>query len=348
MSIYATMKQGIRATGNLDKYEFRASRYGAFDLFMRQMSDPNAIISAEMKEKFWNSIGHTFQVPVFQYDGDVAVSVGQARSLVVNDAENNTAMVTVTPVTYGFGFTMYPTLYHNNEFGYQADFQKKMIKHLNKLAGLLDSACVTSLSTNKTKVLANSLGYSFASSKLTSTFAKREHLLGSLDPMMASNDFYDQMYVLGDMGLYDLVQQLKQSGVYNAINKQNEYMNKTLMFSNRVVPASTDCIKGFAVNAGSVGILFRVDRESLYGTKSRTGREWSVETLPMLDIPVGHMYYESDVDASAVAGDASADMTASHKQHFGFSVDVAIVCSYNSADTTMASPIIEFGVTKEA
>lgn len=336
------MKQNIRATGNLDKYEFRGSRYGALDLFQRQTRAGNGILTQEMIDKFWGSIGHTFQVPVYDAQ-NVTISVGQARSLTVADSENDTNMVVITPVTYSFGFTMYPTLYHNNEFGYQQDFQKKLIKYLNQFGATLDSACITALSAAKTQVIANPLDLTFSAGNiLTATADQRAHILGALDPIMQSNDYYDQLYIVGDLGLYDHINRLKQLGVYNAANKQLEYAGKILGFSNRITAGEGNAFRGFVVNDGSVGILYRVDREALYGTKSRTGREWSVETLPMLDIPVGHMYYEEDVDASTIAGAASADMTASHKQCFGFSVDIALVTPYNSKPTTNAAPIVEF------
>jgi hypothetical protein len=342
MSLVNTMMQNLRVNGNLDKYEYRSSRYGALDLFMRQNNDPNAILTAENRMRFWESIGRTYQIPVFDYDGDVAITVGAARSLTVDDDENTTQLVTITPVTYSFGFTMYPTEYHNNEIGYAADYNKKMIKYINKLGNVLDSACVTKLNTDRTQIIANPIDYTFSSNTLNATAQQRAHLIGALDPIMQSNDFYDQLYVLGDMGLYDHLNKLAQNGLYNATNQQLEYANKILMFTNRITAGSGKAFKGYAVNAGTCGIMFRVDREALYNTKSRTGREWGTSVIPMLNVPCGTMYYESDVDGHSIGGAATADMTATHKQHFGFSVDVALVTSYCSNAATLARPIIEF------
>ena len=64
----------------------------------------------------------------------------------------------------------------------------------------------------------------------------------------------------------------------------------------------------------------------------------------MLNIPVGTYYYESVGDYHAIAGDASADMTRNLKQHYGFAVDIAVVTAYNSAPSTLASPIIKFQI----
>ena len=337
------MLQNVRAKGNLDKYEMRGSRYGAFDLFKKQTDEPTSIITQKMKDEFWGSIGRTFQVPVVDYDGNVTISSGVARSITVADSENTTQLVTITPTTLSFGFTMVPTLYHNNEIDYSLDFYKKMTKYLNALGATLDTMCITALNTNRTLVCGNNLGYTFAAGTevLTGTAADRGHMVGSLEAVMASNDFYGKLHVVGETGLQDLINVLKQSGIYNAVNKQLEYNGMELHFTNRIQATPSYC-KGYAVNEGSVGLLFRVDREALAHTVSRTGYEWDTTVLPMLDIPCGTMYYESDGNYSAIAGAASADMTASHKQHFGFSVDVAVVCAYNSASATNASPILAF------
>ena len=333
MSIVNTALQNIRAKGNLDKYENRASRYGAWELFKQQMSDATPLLSQEQIDRFWSSIGRTFQIPVFDKE-DITISSGVARSLTITDAENTTQLVTVTPVTLSWGFTMYPTLYHNNEFGYMADFEKKMTRSLNALGVTLDTMAVTALTSGKSRVVNQSLGYTWNTSleQIEASLAQKDTLLGALDAMMQANDYYDQLYVVGGMGLKDHVFNLMKYGNYNEVNKTLEYLGKKMMFTNRIVPGSGESYNGFIVNAGSLGVLTRVDREALYGTKSRTGREWGVETLPGFNIPVGTMYYESDVDASSVAGAASADMTASHKQHFGFSLDIAFVTPYNSHD----------------
>lgn len=331
MSIVNTALQNIRAKGNLDKYENRASRYGAWELFRQQMNDATPLLSQEQIDRFWSSIGRTFQVPVYDHE-DITISSGVARSLTISDAENTTQLVTVTPTTLSWGFTMYPTLYHNNEMGYMIDFEKKMTRSLNALGVVLDNMAVTALTAGKSRVVNQSLGYTWntTAEQIEAAAAQKDQFLGALDAIMMADDYYDQLYVLGGMPLRDHIFNLMKYGNNNEVNKTLEYLGKKLMFTNRITLGTNEQYNGFIVNAGSCGVLTRVDRESLYGIKSRTGREWSVEQLPGFDLAVGTMYYESDVDASSVAGAASADMTASHKQHFGFSLDIAFVTPYNS------------------
>ena len=97
----------------------------------------------------------------------------------------------------------------------------------------------------------------------------------------------------------------------------------------------------FAVQRGSLGLLTRFEREAILGTRARTGHEWGIDTLPMINFPVGTYYYESVADYNTIAGAATADMTRNLKEHYGFAVDVAIITPYNSAPTTIANPIVK-------
>ena len=67
----------------------------------------------------------------------------------------------------------------------------------------------------------------------------------------------------------------------------------------------------------------------------------------MLNMPVGTYFYDSVGDYSAIAGAATADMTRTRKEHYGFAVDVAFLTAYNSSPSTLASPILAFNVSSE-
>lgn len=345
MSIVLTRTQNIRPASNLDKYEIRGSRYGALDFFLKDTDGPMSIVTEDLKSKYFRSIGSTVETPVIEYDG--GISIGSSRSITVADSENTSTMQTISSTTYSFGFTMVPTLYHNNEIGYQKDFEKKFWKYVYLLAATIDSACASSLNTNKTQVFANALSYGdpTVSDTVLVDLAKELRILGEVGVMMEANDYFDQLHLVGNGGLQSIVGRLEQLGKFNNENKQLQYLDKILHYTNRIADAEGYGATFYAVNAGSVGILSRVDREALARTRSKNaGYEWDVVTLPILDLPVGTMYYESDGDFSAIGSTASADMTASHKEHFGFSVDLAIFANYNSAIATRANPIMKFAV----
>ena len=69
MSLILSRTQNIRANSGFDKYELRPSRYGGLDFFMAETNSPTGIISKELKDKAFASIGSTLQVPVIDYDG---------------------------------------------------------------------------------------------------------------------------------------------------------------------------------------------------------------------------------------------------------------------------------------
>ena len=138
MSLVLTRIQNIRANSNLDKYEFRPSRYGALDAFLVQSNDPTGILTDELKAKARTSIGNTLETPVIDYDG--GITIGNTRELTIADSENTSRMVTITFATYSFGFTIAPAMYMNNEIGIQRDFETKLMKYIYKLAQTLDEA----------------------------------------------------------------------------------------------------------------------------------------------------------------------------------------------------------------
>ena len=139
MSLIATRLQNWRVQNpELDRNMTRPCEYGALDFFIEQTDAPNSIISQNLRDRAFASIGNTVQVPVINYDGDVTVS--NSRSCVISDAENTSALYTVVWKTYSVGFTMVPTLYMNNEISYDHDFARKMEKICRALATALDVA----------------------------------------------------------------------------------------------------------------------------------------------------------------------------------------------------------------
>ena len=144
MSLIATRLQNWRIQNpELDRNMTRPCEYGALDFFIEQTDAPNSIISPNLRDRAFASIGNTVQVPVINFDGDVTVS--NTRSCVIADDENTSALYTVVWKTYSVGFTMVPTLYMNNEISYDHDFNRKMEKICRALATALDTDAVAAL-----------------------------------------------------------------------------------------------------------------------------------------------------------------------------------------------------------
>lgn len=345
MSLVLTRIQNIRANSNLDKFEYRPSRYGALNAFMVQSEDPTGILTEELKQKARTSIGNTLETPVIDYDADI--TIGSTRTLTIADSENTSKMVQITFATYAWGFTIAPAMYMNNEIGIQKDFETKMMKYIYAFAKKLDEAALAALAANKTQILKNPLLYDWSANAINAKWTERENVFGDLEVMMGANDFYGQLHIVGDPGVESIMRKLQQHGLYNDVNKQNEFGTKIVHLTNNIAAAENKYAQGYAVNAGSLGMLTRFERDCLLGTVSGDGHEWGIATLPLLNMPVGTYFYDSVGDYNAIAGAATADMTRTRKEHYGFAVDVAFLTAYNSAPSTLASPILAFNVSSE-
>lgn len=345
MSLVLTRIQNIRANSNLDKFEYRPSRYGALNAFMVQSEDPTGILTEELKQKARTSIGNTLETPVISYDADI--TIGSTRTLTIADSENTSKMVQITFATYAWGFTIAPAMYMNNEIGIQKDFETKMMKYIYAFAKKLDEAALAALAAAKTQVLKNKLLYDFSANAVNAKWSERENVFGDLEVMMGANDFYGQLHIVGDPGVESIMRKLQQHGLYNDVNKQNEFGTKVVHLTNNIAAAGGKYAQGYAVNAGSLGMLTRFERDCLLGTVSGDGHEWGIATLPLLNMPVGTYFYDSVGDYNAIAGAATADMTRTRKEHYGFAVDVAFLTAYNSAPSTLTSPILAFNVSNE-
>lgn len=345
MSLAATVIQSIRVKNpDFDKNEHRLSQYGALDFFYAQsMSAP--LLSKEMKEQAIKSAGKTLQIPVINYDGNVQVS--NQRTCVIADAENTSALATVTFVTYAVGFTMVPAMYSNNEIGYEQDFTAKLKKVARALGAALDTAAIAKLEAAKTQLLAETLIYTQAAGVVAVPFTERENILGDIEPMMNANDFYGQVHIVGNAGVAALVKKLAEKGLYNEVNKNYEWENKIFHFTNRLANEDGNYGTFYAVEEGNVDMLFRYDREAVRGA-SANGHEWDIVNMPYINIPVGLHFYTEVGNQSAIAGDATADLTCGVKEFYGFSVDVAFVTSYNSNLAGRANPIIKAEIARGA
>lgn len=345
MSLVLTRIQNIRANSNLDKFEYRPSRYGALNAFMVQSEDPTGILTEELKQKARTSIGNTLETPVIDYDADI--TIGSTRTLTIADSENTSKMVQITFATYAWGFTIAPAMYMNNEIGIQKDFETKMMKYIYAFAKKLDEAALATLAASKTQILKNPLLYDWSSNAINAKWTERENVFGDLEVMMGANDFYGQLHIVGDPGVESIMRKLQQHGLYNDVNKQNEFGTKVVHLTNNIAAVKGKYAQGYAVNAGSLGMLTRFERDCLLGTVSGDGHEWGIATLPLLNMPVGTYFYDSVGDYNTIAGAATADMTRTRKEHYGFAVDVAFLTAHNSAPSTLASPILAFNVSSE-
>lgn len=342
MSLIATRLQNWRVENpEFDRNMTRPYEYGALDFFIEQTNAANSIINPNLRERAFESIGNTVQVPVINYDGDVTVS--NVRTCVIADDENTSALYTIQWVTLAVGFTMVPQLYRNNEISYEHDFARKMEKICRALATEMDKLAISALEANKTQVFKDALYYQTTGNSVQVPWNARMEFLADMNAIQRANAFPEQLHVVGGAGFDSLVRKMAEHDIYNDVNKRLEYDNKIFHYTNNIVNEEGVFATGYVVADGNVGVLTRVDREALNRTRANF-HEWDVVRLPFIDLPVGSHYYTSVGDQSAIAGAESADMTCNVKEYFGFSVDVAFLVAYNSAPDVVANPVIKVEV----
>lgn len=328
---------------DFDKNMVRLLEWGALDTFLQQTNAANSIIPDEVKRRAEASMGNEIAIPVIDYDGDVTVS--NTRTCVVADAENTSKIYVVSFNTYAVGYTMVPTLYMNNEIGYNRDYFRKYEKSMRALGQAIDQACVAVLSAEKTQVLLDAIGYTFTSNTIQAPTQMGTEVIGDIDVMMRANGYNGKIHMIGNAGILSLMRKLAQHGANNDVNKTLEYAGKQFHYSNNVTNESGQNGTFYAVEDGNLALLFRYDREaSIPGGVKAGDHEWGKVYDPITGLTLGTHYYLSVGDQSGIAGAASADIKCARKEHFSFSVDVAYIVAYNSDKATIPQPIIKANI----
>ena len=241
--------QNLRAQSpNLDKNELRMSRYGIHELFMQQTGAPGGIVSADLEERAFASIGRVLEVPVFDYDG--TVSVTNTRTLTIPDSENTSRMLQITFSTVSWGFTMTPAMYINNEVGEQQDFNRKMLKYIYLVAATMDNAGGAALEAAKTQVLNDSLGgqFSLTANTLRVPVAKAKSVVGSVDALFEGNDHYDPITVVGNPSFKDNIIKTEELA-----KEQEEIQGMREERTNKISSLTKNFDSGVSVLLESVG-----------------------------------------------------------------------------------------------
>ena len=218
-----------------------------------------------------------------------------------------------------------------------------MEKICRALATAMDVQAIAALEANKTQVFKDALYYNVTGNVVSIPWNARMEFLSDMNAMMRANAYPEMLHVIGGAGFDSLVRKMAEHDIYNDVNKRLEYDNKVFHYTNNIVNEQGVFATGYVVADGNVGVLTRVDRESLARTRANF-HEWDVVRLPFIDLPVGSHYYTAVGDQSAIAGDASADMVCNVKEYFGFSVDIAFLVAYNSDPTVVANPIFKVEV----
>lgn len=343
MSLVNTLLQNLRLSNlEMSKNVNRRSVYGALDVAKRQTESPTGIITEAMQENYRSSIGRTVQIPVFDSE---AITITSTRPLTISNAENTSQLLAVSSTVFSFGFTMTPSQHLNNEFTYQQDFNQKMMKRIYAMGAALDSDVLSKLNTNKNQVWGwDGSGLYDVSADIfgAGSWAAADRLFGDAKIAMNANDYYGMYDLIMNPGLQSKFEDVMKQGLYNDKNEAMQLGGFEYATSNRLTDASGYAGTGYLISKDNIGLMFRHEREALFGRRLRTGHEWGIGTLPMLNVPCDTYYYENAVDASSLHG-GTADMTRVGQEYFHFAVEMAVVVAYNNSLSTIANPIMKIG-----
>lgn len=325
--------------GQLDRNELRLSNYGALDLVRDQNTGLNSILTASDRETIRKSFGSAVRIPVLDAE---EVTIRNVRSCTIPASENNLSWITLTFVTYAFGFTMMPSQHVNNTISYQQDYNRKLMKYLVKFADVLDQAAVNKINTDRNIYFpaAMSAYYPVVGNALQVSAAQAEDFYNDVDTILATADFGGRTNVLASTSMQSLVNRLTKQGGTADGDRAYQFVDKDFYFSNRVPVNAGMRSTAYIMNDGVIAMENRNDPDAIAGSKAVNGKEWGTEMMPIVNLEMGTFFMSDCADLSAVHA-GTTGLTRSLLEGFEFSTDVCFVTTYNSAPATRYSPIIK-------
>ncbi len=343
MSLVSTLMQPLRAKypTNIDKNELRFSVYDAWKFFQDESRNQNGILNAEVEALAKRSEGNTLQLPVFNAQD---VTIGNSRSCTVARSENETGLTTITFETFSFGFTMTPSRYGNNDINYQADFNRKLEKYLQKFLATLDERSLNILETAKNQY-AGPAGqeitqyYPLVGDALQVTQAEKDFYLNNAGAILETMDFYGRKKIVGSTRLKPDVRFLENQGPSNDVNKQWQVPDFDFYFTNRLTNAPAIQSTHYLVEEGSVAVVNRNDRDSMLAHSVGTHKQWAEVQVPLVGLNMGSYYYEDCANQVDLDTSGTEHLEATKLEGFMWSTDIAWMTTYISDRAADFAPI---------
>lgn len=352
-----TLMQELRSNGvaSLGANENRVSEYGALDLYRKQSTGPQSILTPDLQAKLAGSFGNVVKASVIDYESP---TISNVRTCAVQVGGATSKLVPFTFFTLAFGFPMTPAQYINNDIGYETVWMRLLQNRINAARALLDTKCVDFTNLNKNKFFpAEMLSYyavvANAMQVPVQVDANQQKnwggLFNYLTSILSQQDFASIPDVLTNpLGMAD-VRQRQSQGAYNATNKAWEvdlvgsFFQSPRVLNSSASVAATD----YAILPGSVAITSRLDPDCLMpnnfiGSRENPYKLWDNAELPGLG-KYG-LYYQSDcADKSAeLAASRLGMLTRTRVESFEWSADYCIFGAYNSDTVGRYQPITKF------
>lgn len=328
----------------LDRDEWRTIRFGLVNSAVEQTNSPLSVITEDFKTKAMASEGRVLGIPVMKKG---ALLVKNVRSCSISSYENESDMVELVWSTLVVDITMVKAQYAKNEVSYLSDLAKKLVLVKEALLSEIEGAIYTRLDTDKSGIYSSTLVGVGAKHELvadTADVALANHNLffNDVEAIQQADDFYGENYIIGSTNLMPFVNHYVNQGSGNNTNLNYQFAGKSFSFSNSVVDGANKLATGFIMPFGSLGVLTRIDRDSIMGNVSSDGTEWGITRVDGIPFDLGYRYKSTCSDQSALNGTGMEHLEATMLEQWTFSVDYALVTPYNSDPATRAGSIRKF------
>lgn len=327
--------------GRLDKNEQRPSNYGALELFKKQTNDPTSILDAQVRANIEKSFNVSVRVPVVNYKD---ITIGNVRSCAIQTEGLTSALVTLTAVTYVWGFVVYPEQHYENYISYQTAINKLMEAGLQKLAATIDTGCVNKLEAVRNQHFPADVVayYSETGDALRVPQASKNDFYNQLGSILQTMDYSESPQILTNPIGMPMVRRLAAQGAGNEINQQFQFQGLTWEQTNRLANGSGVESTLYAVAPGSVALASRIDPAAKRNARIHDGKYWETfHNAPYIGMDLGVFYQSDCADASAIQASGMTNSTRTQIESWEFSLDVFYVGPYNSSPSNTYNPILK-------
>lgn len=350
MSYANTVYNALRTRypNNYDKNERRLSQYGALEIFEKQNTDPNSFINAEARALIEDSFGSSAEVnhPVLNA---TTATIGTSITCAMPDANdgNSDLVVTATPTTYAFGFTMVKDQHIKNEIGYEAALQEKLVRYELQLLEEMDIDAVSVIESAinayfPAEILAY---YSQTANALQVAQANKDDFYNNLSAILAEMDFAGGSDILANRIHEPMVNRFINQGAGNSENQQFQFGGYQYFYDNTRRIANNAGVEStvYAIKSGSLAMIDRIPTAykegALIGGDRNPVKEKTTMRLPLTGIEIGVLYQQDCSDQSALGiGEAN---TASFVEGWSFFLQRYFLTVYNSDTVNRYTPILK-------
>lgn len=328
--------------GRLDRHEQRPSEYGALNMFKAQTNSPLSILDEKVKANIEASFNVSVKVPVINYKD---VSIGNVRTCAMKTDGLTSQLVTLTAVTYAWGFVAYPEQHYENYVDYTTTINKLIDAGLQKLAATIDAGCVNLLETNKNQHFPQSMldYYAEVGDAFQVPQAEKDFFYNNLASILKTADYSGNPDVTTNHIGMAMVRKIAAQGEGNSVNQGFQLLGYVWYPTNRITNGGAPIESTlYAVAPGSVALASRIDPDAKKRARIHESKYWDVfPNAPYVGMDLGVFYQADCADASALQAATLAGLTRTKVESWELSLDVFYIKPYVTNVATSFSPIFK-------